>query len=321
MMSLGSLFSGVGGLDGIERTLWEVREPRSHQIIRAGEHPELSWLYTTEGAARAAAEAVAERLADTMTARAERWNEREQPDAAKRAWADDSKTACFTEMRVTGWAVEWGADRDRHRPRWWPEDGVMTLTVDTEVRHRWREVQHRREVAEDGTITVVDALGEPSEWTEWHAPLPLESGGLHFSPVSLEVRPTKLRFAPGQDLAGWATTTPDWLDAEWAVGPRGITSMWWMGRDESPEMTTRLDRALDSWVLHGTPVGPGPRTWREVCGTACTERDLTMDAITRTPRFGRELVRELLALLRSAELDPVWARDAERYYRLGEALL
>jgi len=188
--------------EGIERTLWEVREPRNHPIIRAGEHPELSWLYTTECAARAAAEAVAERLADVMTARAERWNEREQPDAAKRAWADDSKTACFTEMRVTGWAVEWGADRDRHRPRWWPEDNVMTLTVDTEVRHRWREVRHRREVAEDGTITVVDALGEPSEWTEWHAPLPLESGGLHFSPVSLEVRPTKLRFAPGQDRCG-----------------------------------------------------------------------------------------------------------------------
>jgi len=163
-------------MDGIERTLWEVREPRSHPLIRAGEHPELSWLYTTEGAARAAAEAVAERLADMMTARAERWNERKQPDAAKRAWADDTKTACCTEMRVTGWAVEWGYDRDRHRPRWWPENNVMTLTVDTEVRHRWREVEHRREVAEDGTITVVDALGEPSEWTKWHAPLPAGVG-------------------------------------------------------------------------------------------------------------------------------------------------
>jgi len=199
-------------MSGVTKTLWEVREQRSQPMIRGGEHPELSWLYTTEEGARAAAVAVMDRLARLCCERAERWSSREQPDAAKKAWASETKTACFTEQRVTGWATEWGADREAHRPRWWPEGNVLTLTVDTEVRHRWREVEHRREVSDDGTITVVDALGEPSEWTEWHDPTPLESGGLYFPRVTLEVRPMRLRFAPEQDVNGWWGAVESCLD-------------------------------------------------------------------------------------------------------------
>ena len=59
-------------------------------------------------------------------------------------------------------------------------------------------------------------------------------------------------------------------------------------------------------------------TWRRVCGTAADDGDLTMSRITRTPNFGRKSIGELLALLVAEGIEPVWADDARRYYRLDQ---
>lgn len=182
-------------------TLQSERDAYSSLDVR--ENVELLLHYTTADAARAAGDAVLKRQLATWEAKVSKRKPEIEPDAAKRAWDSEKKAACFTENRIKDARIKW----EDERGEW-----IGRLTLFTETRHRWREVQMKMTVAKDGTATLTYALGKALPWSPWgHG-----DGGLYVPPVvGVVVRAHSMRFAATRDeLAAWAQSGRGVRDAD-----------------------------------------------------------------------------------------------------------
>ena len=175
--------------DPIGLVYFELDQPTDlYDRFDRGVHPELHVGYTTREAAIAAGEAVFARALAEQQARIAAHKPMRSPDAVKRAWDNEKKSACFTETRIVSSSTRW-------------EDMEGQLTLHVETRHRWREVEMRTSIAKDGTTTITHALGKALPWSKWtHG-----EGGLYIPPVvRLVVRRRELKLAADRKtLAAW----------------------------------------------------------------------------------------------------------------------
>lgn len=162
------------------------------------DNPELHVAYTTPEAAMEAGTVALSRVADSYRTRLAAYDPTREASAALRAWEDPKKSACLVETRITDAAVTWdqsNAPRERM--------GVLSLT--TESRHRWRDVEMHTVVAKNGTTTITHAFAKPLPWTKWQRG---HNGGLYVpQQVAVVVRAVTLTFAEDRaELARWVGT-------------------------------------------------------------------------------------------------------------------
>lgn len=179
-------------------TLDEHRDSGDLRGFNRSEFPELGVGYVTAADARAAGDAVFSRVENLYRQRIRAYDPMREPGAAKRRWDDPSRSACFSETRIIDARVAWEDTSSRWGVEW---SGAMTLV--TEHRHRWREVEMVTEVAKDGTTTITHRLGKAAPWSPWARGV--ESGGVYIPQVvRLVVRRAKITLSTEREqLAAW----------------------------------------------------------------------------------------------------------------------
>jgi len=187
----------------ITLTYWTLRGG-DHFHLDPRDYHEGTRAYPTLALAVAAAEEVLRRVVIEYEAQVVEANARPRPEAAKKAWSDETKHACETETRIvecvitplradpTGYRTEDKHDRVRLEPV-------------VEIRRRWREARSHAVIRPDGATEITYSLADAGPWGEWKRGGASFAGGPYLSMVEIEIRPVEISWGcTVKELTTWA---------------------------------------------------------------------------------------------------------------------